>query len=92
MVLNISLLLWRRSRLTFMTKLIPIFIDGQSWIQLSQLSSDQAQSLRTWLPVNYLKKITFQGIELSECLDFDVYEFWFMTQEAGERRQAVFDF
>ncbi|MBC6365496.1 hypothetical protein [Algoriphagus sp. AK58] len=75
-----------------MTKLIPIFIDGKKWIQLSQLSLDQAKALRDWLPVGCLKKIKFQGITLSECLDFETYEYWFRAQRVGDRKQAVLDF
>lgn len=75
-----------------MTKLIPIFIEGKKWIQLSQLTGDQARSLKSFLPVNSLKKILFQGIELTECLDFDTYEYWFKSQQMSGMRQSVLDF
>lgn len=75
-----------------MTKLIPIFIEGEKWIQLSQLSSDQAKSLKSILPVNCLKKILFQGMELNECLDFDTYEYWFKSDQILSQRQAMLDF
>ncbi|GAB2475395.1 MAG: hypothetical protein EP311_04385 [Cytophagales bacterium] len=75
-----------------MTKLIPIFINGQKWIQLSQLSRDEIRALRAWLPMDSLKKIIFQGIELSDCLDFDTYEYWFRTKEVSDQKQALLDF
>ena len=75
-----------------MTKLIPIFINGQKWVQLSQLSRDEIRALRAWLPMDSLKKIIFQGIELSDCLDFDTYEYWFRTKEVSEQKQALLDF
>ena len=75
-----------------MTKLIPIFINGGKWIQLSQLSKDQAAKLKSWLPVSCLKKIMFQGSEFSECLDFETYEYWFRTQQVSEQKQALLDF
>ena len=75
-----------------MTKLIPIFINGGKWIQLSQLSKDQALKLKSWLPVSCLKKIMFQGSEFSECLDFETYEYWFRTQQVSEQKQALLDF
>lgn len=75
-----------------MTKLIPIFIEGKKWIQLSQLSGEHARSLKSFLPVNSLKKIFFQGIELTECLDFETYEYWFKSQQMSGLRQAVLDF
>lgn len=75
-----------------MTKLIPIFIDGKRWIQLSQLSVEQAKALKAWLPIGCLKKIKFQGLILSECLDFETYECWFLTQKIGDKRQPVLDF
>lgn len=75
-----------------MTKLIPIFIEGEKWIQLSQLSVDQAYSLKSFLPVNCLKKILFQGMELSDCLDFDTYEYWFKSQQISGQRPALMDF
>ncbi len=75
-----------------MTKLIPIFIDGKKWIQISQLSQEQARVLKSWIPVNSLRKILFQGIELTECLEFDTYEYWFKTHQMTNQKQAHLDF
>ncbi|MBN7809904.1 hypothetical protein J0A68_02990 [Algoriphagus sp. H41] len=75
-----------------MTKLIPISIEGKKWIQLSQLSLDQARSLKSYLPFVSLKKIFFQGIELSDCLDFDTYEYWFKSQQIPSQAEAMLDF
>ncbi|HSF54581.1 MAG TPA: hypothetical protein VLA71_12555 [Algoriphagus sp.] len=75
-----------------MTKLIPIYIEGKKWIQLSQLTVDQACSLKSFLPVNCLKRILFQGMELSDCLDFDTYEYWFKSQQISGKRPALMDF
>jgi hypothetical protein len=75
-----------------MTKLVPIFIEGKTWIQLSQLTVDQAQSLKSFLPVLNLQKILFHGIELSDCLDFDTYEYWFKSQQIPGQLQALLDF
>lgn len=74
-----------------MNKLIPIFIDGEKWIQISQLSSDQAIKLKYWLPINSFKKIKFQGIVLTDCLKFETYENWFRSSEV-HGRNPVFDF
>lgn len=79
-------------KIVWMTKLIPIFIEGKKWIQLSQLSADQAQSLKSFLPVNCLKKLLFHGMELSECLDFDTYEYWFKSHQIVGQRHPVLDF
>jgi hypothetical protein len=75
-----------------MTKLVPIFIDGKKWVQLSQLTVDQAHSLKSFLPVNCFKKILFQGIELSECLDFAVYDFWYRSIQVSDQKQPLSDF
>lgn len=75
-----------------MTKLIPIFINGRKWIQLSQLSQEQSSNLKSWLPVNCLKKIMFQGTEFSDCLDFETYECWFRTHQVSEQKYALLDF
>lgn len=75
-----------------MTKLIPIFIDGNKWIQLSQLTQDQRHSLKSYLPVLSLKKILIHGIELSDCLDFHTYEYWFKSQQISGAHQALLDF
>lgn len=75
-----------------MTKLIPIFIEGKKWIQISQLPVDQVKAIRAYLPVNSLKKIFFQGLELNDCLDFDTYEWWFRTKGASVSKQALFEF
>lgn len=75
-----------------MTKLIPIFIDGKKWVQLSQLSGEQAKSLKSWLPINSLKKVIFQGMELYDCLDFETYEFWFRTSQVRDQKMPALDF
>jgi hypothetical protein len=75
-----------------MKKLIPIFIEGQKWIQLSQLNVDQARLLKSSLPLNCLKKILFQGIVLTDCLDFETYEYWFKSQQISGQHQALLDF
>lgn len=75
-----------------MTKLIPIFIDGGKWIQLSQLSRDHAAKLKSFLPVGSLKKIMFQGSEFTDCVDFATYEYWFRTYQVKEQRHALLDF
>lgn len=75
-----------------MAKLIPIFIDGKKWVQLSQLSEEQAKSLKSWLPSLGLKKILFQGMELSDCLDFETYEYWFRSKQVSEQKQAILEF
>lgn len=80
-----------RSFLKTMIKLIPIFIEGEKWIQVSQLTTEQAIKLKYWLPVNSLKKIMFQGMILSDCLKFDTYENWFRFSEVNGRN-PVFEF
>jgi hypothetical protein len=74
-----------------MTKLLPIFIDGEKWIQVSQLSDPQALKLRVSLPIHSFKKIIFQGIELSDCLQFERYEHWFRSIEA-QGNNEIFEF
>jgi len=75
-----------------MTKHIPFFIEGKRWIQLSQLSQEQARLLKSWLPLSSLNKILYQGIELSDCLDFEIYDFWFRTNQVSKNQQALLDF
>lgn len=75
-----------------MTKLTPIFIDGKKWIQLSQLSVEQARLIKYWLPISSLRKVLFQGIELTDCLDFETYDFWFRTNQVTKDKQALLDF
>jgi hypothetical protein len=75
-----------------MTKLVPISIEGGKWIQLSQLNSKHAKQLKSWLPVNSLKKVLFQGIELNECVDFSTYEYWFRSYQASNQSLSTLDF
>jgi len=75
-----------------MTKLIPIFIDGKKWIQLSQLSTEQSRLIKSWLPISSLRKVLFQGMELTDCLDFETYDFWFRTNQVTNDKQAPLDF
>lgn len=74
-----------------MTKLLPISIEGEMWIQISQLSTQHAVKLRTYIPVHYFRKITFQGIELNDCLQFDQYEHWFRSEEV-QGNNPVFEY
>lgn len=66
-----------------MTKLIPFTIEGQRVIQLSQLSMEQMNSLIIWLPKDSLKKINCNGFSYSDCLDFEIYEYWYNSQKVG---------
>ncbi|WP_255590411.1 hypothetical protein [Algoriphagus sp. NBT04N3] len=75
-----------------MTKLIPIFIDGKKWVQLSQLSKEQERKIKSWLPVSCLKKLLFNGIELKDCIDFETYEYWFKSYQVGSQRASALDF
>jgi hypothetical protein len=75
-----------------MIKLIPIFIDGKKWIQLSQLSTEQSRLIKSWLPISSLRKVLFQGMELTDCLDFETYDFWFRTNQVKNDKQALLDF
>jgi hypothetical protein len=75
-----------------MTKLIPVFIEGKKWIQLSQLSEEQAKSLKSLLPMNYIRNFFFQGVELNDCLEYDTYEYWFKSQQISGQLQALLDF
>ncbi|MFC3416420.1 hypothetical protein [Algoriphagus hitonicola] len=75
-----------------MSKLIPIFINGKKWVQLSQLTKDQERKLKSWLPINCLKKILFNGIELKDCVDFETYEFWFKSSQINGQKQESLDF
>lgn len=60
-------------------RLIPMVVDGQKIIQLSQLTIDQANDLRSWLPHKAIKKVNFQGIDLQDCIPFETYDYWFRT-------------
>ncbi|ERM84016.1 hypothetical protein P872_00480 [Rhodonellum psychrophilum GCM71 = DSM 17998] len=76
-----------------MVKLIPIVIEGQKIIQLSQLRIDQANDLRCWLPGNQLRNYFFQGLELHECILFETYEYWFRSNHILSRNyETILDF
>ncbi|MBD8491119.1 hypothetical protein IFO69_20360 [Echinicola sp. CAU 1574] len=75
-----------------MTKLVPILIGEQRMIQLSQLTIDQANDLRSFLPGSSIKKMNFQGMELHDCIDFETYEYWFQSSHAREGVASIWDF
>ena len=75
-----------------MNKLIPIFINGKKWVQLSQLTREQERRFKSWLPVNCLKKVLFNGIELKDCVDFETYEYWFKSNQMARQKQGSLDF
>ncbi len=67
-----------------MTKLVPILIGGKQVVQLSQLTIDQANDLRSFLPPSSIIKLNYKGMELNECIDFSTYEYWFQAHHAQE--------
>lgn len=76
-----------------MTKLIPLNIHGEMVIELAQLTIDQANDLRSWLPEESIKQIEFQGMNLKECVLFETYEYWFKTHHVLSRTyESILDF
>lgn len=76
-----------------MTKLVPILIDDKRIIQLSQLTIDQANDLRSFLPVASIQQLMYQGMELQDCIDFDTYEYWFQSNHVLNGTTAsIWDF
>jgi hypothetical protein len=76
-----------------MTKLIPLIVEGKKIVQLSQLTIDQANDLRRWLPANSIQKLRIQGMEINDCISFDTYEYWFKTHHVLSRTyETILDF
>ncbi len=76
-----------------MIKLIPLVVEGKRIVQLSQLTIDQANDLRSWLPSNSIKKVNFQGTEFNDCISFETYEYWFRTCHSWTRAyETILDF
>jgi hypothetical protein len=76
-----------------MTRIIPLQVEGEKMIQLGQLTIDQANDLRSWLPQDSLKKINYQGMELQECVAFETYDYWFRTHHVLTRSyETILDF
>ena len=76
-----------------MTKLIPLIVEGKKIIQLSQLTIDQANDIRSWLPANSLKKLRIQGMEINDCIAYDTYEYWFKSYHILSRSyETILDF
>lgn len=76
-----------------MTKLIPLIVEGKKIVQLSQLTIDQANDLRSWLPANSLQNMRIQGMEINDCISFETYEYWFKTHHVLSRAyETILDF
>lgn len=76
-----------------MNQLIPMSIDGLKIIQLSQLTFEQANKLKNFLPAQSIKKLIFQGLELNDCILFETYEYWSRNQHFLNRsEETVYDF
>jgi hypothetical protein len=76
-----------------MTKLIPLMVEGKRIVQLSQLTIDQANDLRSWLPANSITKLRIQGMEINDCISFETYEYWFKTHHVLSRSyETILDF
>lgn len=76
-----------------MTKLVPILIGDKRIIQLSQLTIDQANDLRSFLPGSSIRQMSYQGMELQDCIDFETYEYWFQTSHVQNgATSTIWDF
>jgi len=76
-----------------MNQLIPMSIDGLKIIQLSQLTLEQANKLKNFLPAQSIKKLIFQGLELNDCILFETYEYWLRNQQFMHlSEETVYDF
>ncbi|WP_194775995.1 hypothetical protein [Pararhodonellum marinum] len=76
-----------------MTKLIPILIEGKPVVQLAQLTIDQANDLRSWLPISSIRNMKHQGMELKDCISFETYEYWFRSNHIQSfNYETILDF
>jgi hypothetical protein len=76
-----------------MIKLIPLNLEGKKMVQLSQLTIDQANDLRSWLPKGSIQKVSYQGMELNDCIAFETYDYWFRTHHVLTRSyETILDF
>lgn len=76
-----------------MTKLIPLIVEGKKIVQLSQLTIDQANDLRSWLPANSLQNLRIQGMDINDCISFETYDYWFKTHHVLSRAyETILDF
>ncbi|SNS11721.1 hypothetical protein SAMN06295967_103251 [Belliella buryatensis] len=76
-----------------MTRLIPIEIEDKKLVQLAQLTIDQANDLRSWLPSDSLKKVSLHGVDLQDCVEFETYDYWFKSHHIlSKSYQTILDF
>jgi hypothetical protein len=76
-----------------MSKLIPIDIKGEKLIQLHQLTIDQSNDLRSWLPAGSVSTVIYQGIALRDCIPFATYEYWYRTYHIlSNTYETILDF
>lgn len=60
-----------------MFKLAPQFLEGLKFIRISELPSEQSQSLMSWLSRNGLLTLSVDGIDMEDCVDYDDYDYWY---------------
>ena len=58
-----------------MHKARPLYFQGFEYVKLSQLPFDQAQMLRSCLPVTSYLKVDYE--ESTDCIYYDDYEYWY---------------
>lgn len=76
-----------------MLKIIPLEVNGEKIVQLSQLTIDQSNDLRSWLPPNSVLKVEYQGMELHDCILFEVYDYWYRSNHVlGRAYETILDF
>lgn len=76
-----------------MNKIIPLEVKGQKIVQLSMLSIDESNDIRSWLPQNSIQQVEFQGMELNDCIAYETYECWYRTNHSlNFRFSSILDF
>jgi len=63
-----------------MIKVSPTYSKNFSFVQISCLPQAQQEAFMQWVPMSSLQKLTINNISLTDCVDYQEYNYWFDFQ------------
>jgi hypothetical protein len=63
-----------------MFKVSPNYSTNLSFIQVSSLPIEQQVAFMHWIPETSLQQLTINNITMTDCVDYQEYNYWFDFQ------------
>ncbi len=63
-----------------MLKAIPTYDQKFSFIQIASLPFAQQEAFMLWIPTASIQELTINNITLTDCVDYQEYDYWYDFQ------------